>query len=235
MRKKFLASLLGCGIFSLGFLQNTSASQTNVYIQNYLYPSSSYTTVTPVGYTYYIRSARELNWVSYMVTQGYNFQGCTIEIMSDLDFSNEGFMPIGTYYVPFQGTINGNGHWMRNLTLNYPGYYSIGFVGYLGYYGTINGVNISSSCRFTAYGTVGGLVGWNSGTVNHCSSSATLIAVDDFVGEIVGYNDGYGRVEDCEACVLSNHSSGQGKKVGIFAGDNAGRISNCRTFFFYPW
>ena len=128
MRKKFLASLLGCGIFSLGFLQNTSASQTNVYIQNYLYPSSSYTTVTPVGYTYYIRSARELNWVSYMVTQGYNFQGCTIEIMSDLDFSNEGFMPIGTYYVPFQGTINGNGHWMRNLTLNYPGYYSIGFM-----------------------------------------------------------------------------------------------------------
>lgn len=35
--------------------------QTNVYIQNYLYPSSSYTAVSPVDYVYYIRNARDLN------------------------------------------------------------------------------------------------------------------------------------------------------------------------------
>lgn len=155
--------------------------------------------------------------------------------MNDIDFWCDSYMPIGTYYVPFQGVINGNGHWIRNLRLDLP-YYGVGFVGYLGYNGVVKNINISVSCRFNARGTLGAVVGWNSGKITHCSSAADLRADDDFVGGIAGYNDAYGSIYDCEVRVGSNRSSGFGRKVGTFVGDNAGKsCSNCRVFWFYPW
>lgn len=237
MKKRFLSSLLGLGVFGCTCAQGALArTTTNVYIQNYLYPNTNYTVVSPVNYTYYIRNAHELNWVAYMVTQGYTFQGCTLEIVNDIDFRNTGFVPIGTYYTCFQGTINGNGHWIENLTLNYPGYYGIGVVGYLGASGVIRDLNVGSNCRFTGYGNVGGIVGCNAGLVTHCSSAAQLFAVGDFVGGIAGYNDFRGTVRNCEVRSLSSRSSGVGAKVGLFIGDNyGGRAAHCRTYVFYPW
>ncbi len=248
MNKRFLSGLLGFGMFGFAcFAQGVSAAfcyqgtpdkqTTNVYIQNYLYPDATCAAVSPVGYKYPIRNARELNWVSYMVsTQRWTFQGCTIEIVNDIDFSNTEFVPIGTYCTCFQGTINGNGHWIRNLTLNYPGYYGISVVGYLGDYGVVRNLNVASSCRFTGYGNVGGLVACNAGWVEHCSSAAQLFALTDFVGGIAGYNAPKGKVRDCEVCLFSNRSSGAGRKVGLFIGDNYGKKAvHCRTYMFYPW
>lgn len=235
MNKKILSKLLGLIILNFIFAPMAFASKNNVYIQNFIYSDSAYDVVTPVDYIYYIRNARELNWISYMVSQGYTFQGCRVEIIADIDFEYDDFMPIGTYYTPFQGTINGNGHWIKNLKLNFPQYYGIGFVGYLGYYGVVENVNIASSCDFIAYGTLGGVVGWNSGRVYHCSSSARLFAICDIVGGLVGHNDFYGTVENCEVGALSERRSGYGRNVGTFIGENYGKKRKCKTFLIYPW
>lgn len=235
MSKKILAGLVGSMIVSFSGLSPVLASQNNIYIQNYLYSGSTYSPVAPVVYSYYIRTAQELNWVSYMVSTGYTFEGYTIEIINDLDFRNIDYMPIGTYYTPFQGTLNGNGHAIKNMHLNFPGYYGIGLVGYLGARGTVKNVDIASSCRFSAYGTLGGIAGWNSGTILHCSSAADLHACNGYVGGIVGYNDFSGIVDSCEVASFSRIETEYGGHVRTFAGYNCGTLRRCKTFWFYPW
>ena len=237
MNKKFLSSIVGISILSLSAISSASASSSNTYyINNYLYPTSTYSPASCNGFTYFITKPSELNWISYKVTQGYTFQNCTLEITNDIDFSNVGFVPIGTYYHHFQGTIRGNGHKIENLKINCPGYYGVGVVGYLGVNGTVKGLDVSSSCNFVGYGNVGGIVGCNAGLVEHCSSQAKLFAISDFVGGIVGYNSPNGKVIDCEVGVLGERASGVNRKVNTFIGDNEGCPPiNCRTFFFFPW
>lgn len=235
MNKKFLAGFVGSVMFSLAGFCPAFASQKNVYIQNYIYEVSTYSPVTPVGYVYYIRTPQELNWVAYMVSIGYTFEGCTIVITNDLNFRDADYMPIGTYYTPFQGILDGRGHKIKNLHLNFPEYYGIGLIGYLGYKGVVKNVNITSSCSFRAYGTLGSIVGWNSGTVLHCSSAADLFAISDYVGGLVGYNDYSGIVDSCEVASFSTQDSGYYRYVGTFIGCNYGSRKNCRTFLFYPW
>ncbi len=232
MNKKILSKLLGLIILNFIFAPMAFASN----MKNFICSDSAFTEVIPVDYVYFVRNIRELNWISYRVSEYHdNFQGCTIEIVNNIDAQDEDFMPIGTYYTPFQGTINGNGHWIKNLKLNFPQYYGIGFVGYLGYYGVVANINIASSCDFIAYGTLGGVVGWNSGRVYHCSSSARLFAICDIVGGLVGHNDFYGTVENCEVGALSERRSGYGRNVGTFIGENYGKKRKCKTFLIYPW
>lgn len=226
MKKSIVMSLLSLGMCGLMNMQNASAVNVNLCVQNYIFNPAYCTAVAPVGTVYYIYDARGLNWVSYMVQQGYTFEGYKIELANDLDFYGIDFLPIGNHYRPFEGELDGKGYVIRNLNINYSENAEIGLVGCLGYRGVVQGVNLACSCRFNAYESLGGIVGYNFGIVKYCSSHADLIAKGGNVGGIVGYNYSSGKVEHCRVYRHSKISTSRGYR-GRIIGRNLGKSSDC--------
>ena len=171
-------------------------------------------------------------------------QLCDIDL-SDYQ-SGEGWVPIGLEIREFKGAYNGNGFRITGLTINR----SAAFQGLFGitvgvkltgiqlvncavtgqaYTGALvgwaqNGTGISlCSASGTVKGTqhVGGLVGYNAGTLTR-SRSAVDVAGDANVGGVAGYNAG-GTIVACEAAGSTPDPSGS-TYTGRFAGSNSGWI-----------
>jgi hypothetical protein len=132
-------------------------------------------------------------------------------IASDLDTVKSGFQ--GT---PFTGVFDGNGHTISHLTIN--------GAGYLGLFGHMSGevkdlgvvdVNIAGSGYY-----VGGLVGYNSGSVMRCYTTG-LVAGRSYVGGLVGHSNGV--IDNCYSLASANGDN----YVGGLAGRSYGRITNC--------
>jgi filamentous hemagglutinin family protein len=168
-------------------------------------------------------------------------------LTTDIDASSiANFTPIGNGPVmagnvvinPFMGTFEGNGHVIKNLTINLPNGSYVGlfaetaggsisdlnlanvnitgqnYVGALAgatYGTTITNSSVSGTVTSTApsaslttsqpptganflfpYSDVGGLVGYNSGTITGSNASGTVVGTSNSsgVGGLVGYNDG---------------------------------------------
>ena len=117
--------------------------------------------------------------------------------LDELATSELKFAPIGTSTRPFTGQFNGNGNIIYNLRITENSSVAplandkyVGLFGYVGTGGTIEDTGISNA----NYGKgtsqyVGGLVGYNVGTVRQCFFEGSLTA-SDTVGGIVGYNAG---------------------------------------------
>ena len=100
------------------------------------------------------------------VNNGTNYEGTTVFLESDIDFSGKTFEPIGTDdSISFRGTFDGQGHVISNLAMNS----SSQFVGLFGYSTglTIKNVILDSSCSIkspyrgpsnVAY--IGGIIGY---------------------------------------------------------------------------
>ena len=80
-----------------------------------------------------------------------------------------------------------------------------------------------TDCNVLGRGTVGGLVGANSGTIRYCHATG-IIAANDDVGGLVGGNGIDGVISDSFATATV---SGTGVRAGGLAGGNTGYISNC--------
>jgi murein DD-endopeptidase MepM/ murein hydrolase activator NlpD len=123
----------------------------------------------------------------------------------------------------FTGTFDGNGHKITNFTING------GSNQYLGLFGQINSsvsVKNLSLENFAVVGInyyVGGLVGYNNGSISNCYSAGQVSGVV-YVGGLVGENGG--SISNCySTCVVSGPSGSE--YVGGLAGCNLGSISNC--------
>ncbi len=95
----------------------------------------------------------------------------------------------------FQGTFNGNGHTIRNMTIDAAGGKCIGLFGYLGDEAVINDLMIERA-RVTGERHVGVFAGINNGTVSYCSSSGS-VSGDNRVGGLIGTSRG--RVACCKS------------------------------------
>ena len=139
--------------------------------------------------------------------------------------SGAGFAPIGNNF-GFDGTFEGSGHTISNLTINLP---SVGFVGLFGELGgTIRDIGLIGGSVRGGGNFVGALVGVNSGTINN-SYAATAVsgsAGSAYVGGLVGDNLG-GTITNSYA--TGTVSGGAGSQyVGGLAGQNdvGGTISD---------
>ena len=171
------------------------------------------------GKTYSISSAKELKRLADIVNDGNTGEGSTFVLTADIDLSEyssgEGWTPIGNYGVDinltFNGTFNGNGHIISNLTINRPtadyqglfGYATAGSVSNLG----INSVNIVANSHvgvlggfiaraincfvegnIKAYAFLGGLSGVSS-SIENCYSNCNIdgrYSTGGLVGELQG-------------------------------------------------
>jgi hypothetical protein len=127
----------------------------------------------------------------------------------------------------FKGVFDGNSYVICNLSLNLPYPAGVGLFCYIGSGGQlkhlgIEDVNISGS------NNVGGLVGFNRGTINDCFSTGQVTGGNNsrYLGGLVGRN--YGTISDCfsTAQVTGGNNS---RYLGGLAGYNSGTstISGC--------
>jgi hypothetical protein len=131
--------------------------------------------------------------------------------------ANEGFgwEPIGTHNDPFTGTFDGQEYEIKDLCSNRPDEGYVGLFGYVADGGIIKNLGVLNANVINGP-LVGGLVGFNLGTVSNCYSTGTITGYMS-VGGLVGSNGG--TVSDCfcTASVTENYYEGF---VGGLVGSN---------------
>ena len=165
-------------------------------------------------------------------------------LMSDLDSTTAGYgglanssanggrgwKPIGDAYhdpnlglvgQPFVGAFDGQGYEIRDMFVYRPEGW-VGLFGYVGNEGVIRNVAVAES-HVTGGHVVGGLVGWNRGTVSNCYSTGRASGAS-VVGGLIGQN--------VEGMVSNSYStctvtSSYGGAIGGLIGRNWGVVSDC--------
>jgi len=143
-----------------------------------------------------------------------------ISLMTDVDLAGIAVHPIGDLG-SFTGVFDGQGHVIRNVTMQHLGDY-VGLFASLGQDGQICNVGVQD-VNVVSGDYVGGLLGYNaSGEVTSCHV-AGWISGNEHVGGLIGriYS---GRVISCSAagCVRGNADTG-----GLVGYNHNGRITGC--------
>ena len=133
----------------------------------------------------------------------------------------------GSYFdgTAFNGTFDGNGHKITNFTINGGTNYYIGLFGYLDQGGSVKNLGIKD-CNVSGSVSVGGLVGWNEGTLTSCCATASVSGTEYLVGGLVGSNGVGSIISNCYSTGPVSGSSGS-QYVGGLVWQNDGSIINC--------
>ena len=144
-------------------------------------------------------------------------------VVNDIDLSTiNNFNPIGNSSSnSFDGTFDGAGFTLSNLTINRSAEDYIGVFGYST--GTIKDITVDS-VDITGNERIGGLVGSNYGTIANSSSSGSIVG-EQFIGGIAGWNDGTGTIDNSSSSG-SVVSVSLASNIGGFVGRNYGTIEN---------
>jgi hypothetical protein len=124
---------------------------------------------------------------------------------------------------PFAGVFDGNEHKVWNFTWVSNGRNGVGLFAYLGSGGQIKNLGMENvDVNAVNVWSVGGLVGYNRGTITTCYSTGS-VSGDRTVGGMVGWNDYFGTIS---GCYFTGNISGK-DGVGGLMGRNDGLITNC--------
>ena len=175
-------------------------------------------------------------------------------LMNNIDFKGEDITPIGNGTTPFTGKFSGNGYTISNFVITqtaddenvYAGLFgkndgtimllaaqgkvnaggrSGGICGFNEKTGVIYGCSFDGSVDSTQ-SNIGGICGWNAGTISNCFNSAETSG-DNYVGGICGNVRATGKVLNCISVGEVNGKSWDG---GIFGTDDrlqGSEVSNC--------
>lgn len=125
----------------------------------------------------------------------------------------------------YTGTFDGNGHTISGLYFNKSNSWYVGLFGCIGAEGKISNVGVSdsyfqsSNCPY-----IGGVCGSNSGELQNCSNSSTVIGKENEyrIDGVCGYNYG-GTIKSCyNTASVSGQSS-----VGGVSGSLGSDVTNC--------
>ena len=137
------------------------------------------------GNKYHISSAEDLVALANFVKNGADTTGSIFMFDNDIDMSGvTGFEGIGTNTNAFKGTVYGNGHVVKNLTINTSSSYQ-------GLFGNINQATIKDlgvvDANVTGGDYTGILVGQaENSQISNVYTSGTVTSNDAFVGGLVG-------------------------------------------------
>ena len=191
-------------------------------------------TVEIEGVTYYaIDNVGKLYWFKEHVNAGNHTANAVLTedivinedvLGADGSLNGDGstfraWTPIGNTNNKYAGTFDGDGHTISGLYFNNPEQDYVGLFGYTASDATVQNVGVIDS-YFNGDLYVGGVVGYNEGTVESCYNTGT-VSGDSYVGGVVGYNRG-----TVESCYNTGTVSGTGY-VGGVVGTNRGTVENC--------
>ncbi len=126
-----------------------------------------------------------------------NFSGRTITLAGDVDLTGADWTPIGDSEAhSFQGTFDGGGHTITNLTVNRPDNDYAGLFGYINS-GVIKDLAIGGG-TVTGKDFVGGIAGHAVyTTISNCSNAAAVTGANINTGGIVGSTNNITTITDC--------------------------------------
>jgi len=134
--------------------------------------------------------------------------------------------PIGTDSTKFTGDFDGSGYAIKNLTI-YTEDFDTGFFGHTVASTNIRdlGIETSSEGVYSTNSRVGGLVGYNYGTVSNCSVIGNVTGAD-YVGCLIGMNYD-GTITNSSSS--GNVTSSSGDVGGLTGKNHYGIIDNCSS------
>ena len=166
---------------------------------------------------YQIENVAQLKLVRENVTKHF-------KLMEDLDLKDmEDFYPIGGKDDRFIGVFDGNGKKIKNLKINEPSKDAIGFFGVVGDGGVIKNIGLED-VDVKGKISVGGLVGYNKGTIEKSYVTGKVTAEESSAGGLAGYNGGTIERSYSTASATSK-TDGAGGLVGLNLG-NGTKIKN---------
>lgn len=167
------------------------------------------------GRTIHIKTKEDLyNFAKKASFDKYSL-GLTVILENDIDLKGENFTPIPI----FKGTFDGRGHTIKGVKLEVEGS-NQGFFRYLEEEGVIKNLTIEGSIMPKGdQKNIGGLVGFNKGTIDKAHFKGILRGKNT-IGGIAGYNSTSGKIINSSS---DSFIYGE-RKVGGIAGVNAGVI-----------
>jgi hypothetical protein len=169
---------------------------------------------------YIISTAQQLQNINYNLCAYYKLQ-------KDIDLRGIRWTPIGNNNVPFTGTLDGNGHAIKNLSMNRLGLDLNGLFGSISN-ATIKNLNLSN-VNIIGGKHIGAISGNVTGisTIDNCSADGVITT------SINGISDSYigGLVGQANSLNISNSNSsvvitGSGNRIGGLVGELTGNITN---------
>ena len=143
-------------------------------------------------------------------------------LTEDLNLAGITLTPVGNGTIDFWGIFNGQGHVIRNATINLPDTDYVGLFGILNQYARIRNLGVEN-VNITGRNHVGALVG-NSGfaKLTACYATGSVSGKDWCAGGLVG-KTWSGAITDCYAtCSVSGTN-----QVGGLVGDSWGSLTAC--------
>jgi hypothetical protein len=165
---------------------------------------------------------------AYWAAGKYFIQTADIDASTTSGWSRgDGFSPIGSGSVSFDGNYDGQNHTITGLYINRPA------TEYIGLFGNISSTTVLSNiklinCNLTGVNYIGALVGNGNGTVSNCSSTGTISGTGYLIGGLAG--EAGGSFTNCNSsCIVSSVSSESNVRsnIGGIFGDLYGAATNC--------
>ena len=133
-----------------------------------------------------IRNVWDLQNMSNDLTADYALAN-DIDASATKDWNDgAGFVPVGSEDRTFTGSLDGRGHRIIGLYMNHSSAYHVGLFGYVGSRGSVSNVGLVD-VDVTGKLGVGGLVGWNSGSVSNCYTTGDVTGYW-YIGGLAGLN-----------------------------------------------
>ena len=193
---------------------------------------------------YLIKTTDDLNKLAVQVNAGTDYAGKYFKVDNDITYDStktdtdengnkHNYTAIGISDHQFKGKFNGNNKTISGIRIYKPNDVELGLFGALGEGAEVENVKLAY-VEITGYGNIGGVAGYNKGTISNCTVEANvkIKSLDDNssgIGGIVGYNDG-GTVSGCtssaELTSSGNYNSNYGGIVGL---NYEGTVSGCTS------
>ena len=184
---------------------------------------------------YQITTPAQLAKLAELVNEGdVSYNAAHYKLMNDLDLSGyddgKGWTPIGNAYdMKFNGTFDGNGNTIANLTINnvLEGVMYQGLFGCIGSGGAVKNLGVTG-VYINGGKRVGGIAGFmEAATLQNCYTMGNITALDS-VGGVVGYVNYSSTVEYCySTCAVNSTGESVTQDRGGVAGYVNGMVRNC--------
>ena len=156
------------------------------------------------------------HWNKYFIlTADINLTGVTVTPIAPDTSSSSGFQ--GTR---FTGVFDGNGHIIRNVTINLPSSDHVGLFGFVDSNGQVKNLRTVDT-NITGRNFVGGIAGYNLGNMTSCYATGTVSGTINYAGGLAGFN--HGSMSSCYATTSVSGGAGAGGLVGF----NNGNLLSC--------
>lgn len=185
---------------------------------------------------YLIKSKDDLMKIRNAVdVQLYDYTGTYFKLANDIDMGGDtgfyGMSARGVYYA-FNGTLDGDGHsiknWQANRSIGSNGDFiantenhMAGLFIYTGLKSVIKNLNIAADCQVTGGSYVAGVAAYNGGRIENCRNFATIKATKTAAAGVAAYNAAGATVS---GCYNAGSITSGGTVAGGIVGTNLGAI-----------